>query len=143
MATAAKPRKSTPAGRRPRKSPATASAAKAKVKKKEILPVQKRAAAAQAEDLPDTKPEKFKRGDLINAVAARSPVKRSDLRLTVELVLDELGKALDSGKDLVIPPLGKITVKRRNPAKNGDILVSRIKLHKAASEGLADEGEDS
>ncbi|WP_430448993.1 HU family DNA-binding protein [Rhodophyticola sp.] len=86
--------------------------------------------------------EKFKRGDLLAAVAARSAMKRSDLRIVVELVLEELGKALDSGKDLVVPPLGKVNVKRRNPARNGDVLVTRIKRHQSSPEGLAKPGED-
>ncbi|RMA42454.1 HU family DNA-binding protein [Rhodophyticola porphyridii] len=86
--------------------------------------------------------EKFKRGDLLAAVAARSAMKRSDLRIVVELVLEELGKALDSGKDLVVPPLGKVNVKRRNPARNGDVLITRIKRHQSSPEGLADPGED-
>ena len=156
MATTTKPRKSTPAGRRSRKSTSTSKAATTEVASDTLedamTPVKKGGAAAAKAAVPAkdsavdaTAPAagKIKRGDLLDAVAARCALKRSDLRIAVELVLDELGTALDSGKDLVIPPLGKVVVKRRNEAKNGDVLITRIKRHKRGSEGLAEPDEDS
>ncbi|MBF9050674.1 hypothetical protein GTA62_14520 [Roseobacter sp. HKCCD9010] len=153
MATTTKPRKSTPAGRRSRKSTSTSKPATTEVASDKLedamTPVKKGGAAAAKAAVPakdsavDAAAGKIKRGDLLDAVAARCALKRSDLRIAVELVLDELGTALDSGKDLVIPPLGKVVVKRRNEAKNGDVLITRIKRHKRGSEGLAEPDEDS
>lgn len=161
MATSSKPRKSTPAGRRRTKTarsapkdataaamPAAETEAEAPVHNAAHKVTRGAASAADAEvadaetGTGGTGSEKFKRGDLLAAVAARSAMKRSDLRIVVELVLEELGKALDSGKDLVVPPLGKVNVKRRNPARNGDVLVTRIKRHQSSPEGLAKPGED-
>jgi DNA-binding protein HU-alpha len=66
----------------------------------------------------------------MQAVIARSAVKRSDIREVTELVLDEIGNALQAGRELNLAPLGKLSIKRRNEGNNGDVLVTRIKLMK-------------
>jgi DNA-binding protein HU-alpha len=73
------------------------------------------------------KPEMFRRNDLISAVADRSPIKRSDTKTVVELVLEELGKALDANEELALKPLGKITVKKTNATGNGANLTVKVK----------------
>jgi nucleoid DNA-binding protein len=59
-----------------------------------------------------------RRGDLLDAMAERSPMRRADLKVVMELVLEEMGKLLDDkGDELVLPPLGKLSVKKRVPAR--------------------------
>ena len=155
MATSGKstPRKSTPAGRKARTSPTRKSTgaadapseARAKLRAVETVPEPAEATAAEAEGTQDGR---FKRPDLIEAVSARSALKRSDLRVVVELVLDELGKAIDANEELVLPPLGKVMVKKRKPDEDGpDILTVKIRRPDAGSDAqgtspLADPDED-
>jgi hypothetical protein len=109
------------------------------------IEVQKAPKASKGDDAADTR---FKRTDLIEAVAERTALKRSDAKVVLELVLEELGKALDHNGELVLPPLGKLSVKRRKPDADGpDILT--VKLRRpgpaAAKDGespLADPDED-
>lgn len=86
--------------------------------------------------------EMFKRRDLIQAVSERADLKKSDVREFVDLVLDEMSKALTEGKELILPPMGKITIKRRTAQTNGDMLVAKIKL-KTREEAGADSSEDA
>jgi nucleoid DNA-binding protein len=78
--------------------------------------------------------ERARRGDLLDAVAERSPMRRADLKVVMELVLEEMGKLIDDGDELVLPPLGKLSVKKRVPrAGGGDMLT--VKLKRLAPEG--------
>ncbi len=91
---------------------------------------------------------RFKRADLIEAVAERTALKKSDAKVVLDLVLEELGRALDRTDELVLPPLGKLSVKRRKPDADGpDILT--LKLRRPGPSGskgdespLADPDED-
>jgi nucleoid DNA-binding protein len=77
-----------------------------------------------ADPAPDTT---FRRPDLIQAVAERSDLKRSDCKLVLELVLEELGKALDGRDELALPPLGKMSIKKRKVAGAGEMLTIKLK----------------
>jgi hypothetical protein len=160
-------RKSTPAGRKGRTSPtrkssvteakappaAQAAEARSHLRAVSLEPV---SPAPEAPDpvVADTKegdgaPDlRFKRPDLLEAVSQRTAMKRSDAKVVVELVLEELGKALDRNEELVLPPLGKLMVKNRKPDADGpDILTVKIRRPRDAGETggdspLADPGED-
>jgi hypothetical protein len=108
------------------------------------------AAPATPQD-PPVKPGKaqtFKRQDLVEAVCARSKVKRAEARVLIDLVLEELGKAFDTHGSLVLPPLGKVGIKRRRPETGTpDILTLKLRRTRSVDgEGdetpLADPGED-
>lgn len=96
-----------------------------------------------------SKPGHFKRQDLIEAVSARSAVKRSDVKAIVDLTLEELGRALDEQTDLALAPLGKLTIKRRlpetGPAETLTLKLRRAKANKEDGEEtpLAAASEDS
>ena len=158
-------RKSTPAGRKSRTSPTRKStrsdpaappAAKAAEARTHLRAVSFQAEAPAAPDVggaeaASTDP-RFKRPDLIEAVSQRTALKRSDAKVVLELVLDELGKALDQNDKLVMPPLGKLMVKNRKLDADGpDILTVKIRRPRDAAEDggegkgdspLADPGED-
>ena len=80
-------------------------------------------------DESDSKAESvaFKRNDLLAAVAARSALPKSDLRSVIELVLEEMGTALSDGKDLALPPLGRVKVQRRKESGGAEILSLRLR----------------
>lgn len=74
---------------------------------------------------------RFKRQALLEAVCARTPMKRGEVKTLVELVLDELGHAIDRNDELILPPLGKLSIKRRNAeGKSGDLLNMKLKRTK-------------
>jgi len=137
-------RKATPAG--PRKRPKAERAPMAAQVDTEARAPQETAPATGAEGdaAQDTR---FKRPDLIEAVAERTSLKRADAKVVLELVLEELGRALDTNEELVLPPLGKVMVKKRKPDDDGpDILTIKIRRPRPASGGtgetpLADPGE--
>jgi nucleoid DNA-binding protein len=79
-------------------------------------------ATAQAAD------DRARRGDLLDALAERSPMRRADLKVAMELVLEEMGKMLDAGDELVLPPLGKLSVKKRVAKPGGgDMLTVKLR----------------
>jgi nucleoid DNA-binding protein len=71
--------------------------------------------------------DRAKRSDLLDAVAERSALRRGDLRVAMDLVLEELGKLLDAGDEVVVPPLGKLSVKKRVARDGGDMLTVKLK----------------
>jgi nucleoid DNA-binding protein len=85
--------------------------------------------AAVAPDPAAAAPEaaRARRGDLLDAVVERSPMRRPDLKPVVELVLEEIGRLLDAGEEVVVPPLGKLSVKKRVAKSGGDLLTLKLK----------------
>lgn len=81
----------------------------------------------ESESIPPKEPESFRRNDLLDAVAARSALPKSDLRAVIEVVLDEMGEALASGRDLAVPPLGRVKVQRRKKNDGAEILTLRLR----------------
>lgn len=156
-------RKATPAGRKSRTTPArttpdTATGPEAErrahLRAVEVTgqaePEAPTAEGAEPKSVPAAEDEdtRFKRPDLIEAVSERTALKRADAKVVLELVLDELGRALDRNEELVLPPLGKLMVKKRKPDADGpDILTVKIRRPRdTGGQGgetpLADPGED-
>lgn len=87
--------------------------------------------------------------DLVDRVAEASDQKKKDVRDVVEAVLAVLGKAIDAGEVLNLPPLGKLRVARAATAEAGAITLKLRRggggkgSEKAEKEGLAEDGEDS
>lgn len=106
------------------------------------------AVEATAAVLASADDDRLKRPDLIEAVAKRVSLKRSEAKMVFDVVLDEIGKALDASDEVVVPPLGKLMVKKRLEKPGGDMLT--LKLKRAAADPaagdvapLADTDEDS
>lgn len=80
--------------------------------------------------------------DLVDMVAERTGGKKADLKQMVEATLEAIGVALATGKDLNVPPLGKLRVAKNKPP----VMTLKLRLAdgpKAAGLALADEDEDS
>lgn len=85
---------------------------------------------------PDTR---FKRQALLDAVCAKAPIKRTDAKTLIDVLLDELGRAIDSNDELILPPLGKLSIKRRNTeGAGGDVLTIKLKRANDAGAGGGD-----
>lgn len=91
--------------------------------------------------------------DFVARVAEATGAKVKDVKTTIDATLAELGRALDAGETLVLPPLGRVSVV---PAKaDGNAGMIRLKLRRVlgkaegaaqkddAKEALAEAGEDS
>lgn len=75
----------------------------------------------------------LKARDLIARVAEATGTKAKDIKSTVEATLAELGKSLDAGEMLVLPPLGKLRI---TPAKaEGGSGPMKLKLNRGAAAG--------
>ena len=68
--------------------------------------------------------------DLVARVAEATGAKVKDVRDTVEAILAEIGKALDQGQSLQVPPLGKLSVAPRKG--DDDTSPIKLKLRRAA-----------
>lgn len=79
--------------------------------------------------------DRLKRPDLIEAIAKRVSLKRSEAKMMFDVVLDEIGKALDASDEVVVPPLGKLMVKKRMEKPGGTMLT--VKLKRAAEDPAA------
>lgn len=78
--------------------------------------------------------------DMVDRVALASGAKKKGLREIVEAVLLEMGNALSEGKELNLPPLGRVRVNRQK----GDLMVVKVKrpvtdksVKKDVTEGVA------
>ena len=74
------------------------------------------------------KKQPYKMQDLMQAIADRTELKRSELREAAGLVCEAIGQALDDGQTVSLPGLGKITPRKRDSKPGGDMLTARIKL---------------
>lgn len=84
----------------------------------------------------------IKTKDLIDTVAAATGAKKPEVKKIVEATLLAIGRALATGNDMVVPPLGKLRVVK----DNGVALTLKLRLAdeaKAAGLALADADEDS
>ena len=68
--------------------------------------------------------------DLIERVASASEQNKKDVRLIVEATLAELGKALEGGESLNLPPLGKVRIANQRSDATG--LMMTLKLRRNA-----------
>lgn len=118
--------------------PAVKPAAKPAAKKPALKPVAKPASQPAAEAaLPAAKAAKpaavegpvLRAKDLVARVAEATGAKVKDVRPTVEATLAELGKALDLGHTLQLPPLGKLSVTPRKSATDSSPI--KLKLRRA------------
>jgi nucleoid DNA-binding protein len=145
-ATSAGRRKSTPAttaataaSRTKAAAVAMRSAAKAAAASAAPAPaagVSAEAAVASAAAVKTATPsDAMRRPDLIQAVAERVSLRRAEAKMVFDVVLDEIGKALDANEEVIVPPLGKLMVKKRIEKPGGEMLT--LKLKRAAEDPTA------
>ena len=86
--------------------------------------------------------------DLVERVSNAGDFKKKDVRDIVEATLAELGRALEAGEVLNLPPFGKLRVGRSRDLANGSMMTLKLRRmpaktggKKARIEGLADAGE--
>ena len=122
-------------------APKSKAAAKATVKPSD-KPALKAVTAPKSDSKPKAKIEALKRRTLLEAVAMRVGVKRTDAREVMDAVLVEMAEALDQGRDLILPPFGKVMLRKDKDGQDGRPMVARIKLIEADKRGASAEETD-
>ena len=122
-------------------APKSKAAVKATAKPSE-KPALKAVTAPKFESKPKAKIEALKRRTLLEAVAMRVGVKRTDAREVMDAVLVEMAEALDQGRDLILPPFGKVMLRKDKDGQDGRPMVARIKLIEADKRGASAEETD-
>ncbi len=122
-------------------APKSKAAVKATAKPSD-KPALKAVTAPKFESKPKAKIEALKRRTLLEAVAMRVGVKRTDAREVMDAVLVEMAEALDQGRDLILPPFGKVMLRKDKDGQDGRPMVARIKLIEADKRGASAEETD-
>lgn len=121
--------------------------------KPEVKPVAMQAAGAPPAESTELARAKVTQSlrvkDLVERVAAAGAFKKKDVRDIVEATLVELGRALEDGYSLNLPPFGKMHIRNSRATDNG-ISAMTLKLRRGPSkttgakvekEALAEAGE--
>ncbi len=69
----------------------------------------------------------MRKKELIDAVVAKSGIKKKDAKPVIEAMLEVLGSALQDGRELNLQPLGKVKVNREKKLAVGKVLITRIR----------------
>ncbi|GHF53420.1 HU family DNA-binding protein [Seohaeicola zhoushanensis] len=112
------------------KPPADSVAAKAARPRRKAKAKVDGAAPAAGADL--------KKAELIELVVARSGLQKKAVKPAVEAILSALGEAIEAGRPLNLPPLGRLRVARTEQKEKGSLSV--LKLRRGA--GVKDSGKD-
>ena len=82
--------------------------------------------------VPVSSSEMVRKQDFIDAAVARTDVKKRDAKPAIEAALAELVDTLAAGKDVHLPPLGKIKVVKTKDLGNGSqVLTLKLRTMKA------------
>ncbi|MGB7241635.1 MAG: HU family DNA-binding protein [Sulfitobacter sp.] len=69
----------------------------------------------------------MRKKELIDRVVSRSGIKKKDAKPVVEAMLAVLGEALADCRELILPPLGKLKVRREKKLPNGLAMVVKVR----------------
>ncbi|APX11237.1 hypothetical protein BWR18_05700 [Tateyamaria omphalii] len=69
----------------------------------------------------------MRKKELVEAVVARSGLKKKDVKPAVEATLAVLGDALKEGRTLNLEPMGKVKINREKMLASGRMMVARIR----------------
>lgn len=72
----------------------------------------------------------IKRKEIFDLVAKRTDVNRADTRAVFDATLETLSEMIAQHEEIVVPPLGKIKVKRKEEKPNGTLAILRVMLRK-------------
>ena len=110
--------KTTPA--KPKTTPATTAAKKA-------VPATAPAATVVEAPQPVIMGPVMRKRELIELVVTRSGVKKKDAKPVVEAVLATLGEALADGRELILPPMGRMMIRKERMVANARIMTLKVR----------------
>lgn len=97
-------------------------------------------ATVVTEKAPTTTAPMMKKKELLDLVVERSGVRKKFAKPTVEAMMAVLGEAIAEGRDLNLPPMGKIKQQRTKDAANVRVTVAKIRQSKDS--GAAKDTDD-
>jgi len=118
----------------------TASAAAKSGASKPASPAAK--ATVVTDTTPTTTAPMMKKRELLELVVERSGVRKKFAKPVVEAMMAVLGEAIAEGRDLNLPPMGKIKQQRTKDASNVRVTVAKIRQNKPDSDAASDSGEE-
>ncbi|WP_235602352.1 HU family DNA-binding protein [Sulfitobacter geojensis] len=69
----------------------------------------------------------MRKKELIDTVVERSGMKKKDVKPVVEMMLSVLGEAIGDNRELNLPPMGRMKIRREKKLSNGRIVVAKIR----------------
>ena len=85
----------------------------------------------------------MRKKELIDQVVKRSGIKKKDAKPVVESLLSVLGEALADNRELVLPPFGKVKVRREKQMPNGRVMVVKVRQSAPPQPGPSDKVPDA
>lgn len=92
---------------------------------------------------PVVAPADLRKKELIDLVVERSGAKKRDAKPAIEATLAVLGEMLASGRELNLPPLGKVRINRVEEKANGRVIICKLRQPRAAASEPKDTLADS
>ncbi|MER5171401.1 HU family DNA-binding protein [Thioclava kandeliae] len=84
----------------------------------------------------------LRKKDLVDRVVERSGLKKPQVKAALDALLEELGEQLAEDTPLILPPLGKLRVTRRDAKGQGEVLVLKLRRSAPASHGAGDDEKE-
>lgn len=75
----------------------------------------------------------MRKKELIDTVVTRSGIKKKDAKPVAEAMLAVLGEALAEGRELILPPLGKVVVRKEKKLPRGKMMIVKVRQTTAPS----------
>lgn len=72
----------------------------------------------------------MRKPELVDAVIAKTGMKKKDVKPIIEAALAVLGSALQDGRELNLEPMGKIKINRAKKMSEGQVMVAKIRQPK-------------
>ena len=94
------------------------------------------AAASPVTATPSDKGTALRNKELIDSAVARSGVRKKFARPAIEAAIKILSEAILSGRDLNLPPLGKVKLQRSKDVGGNRISMAKIRQSKGANKRL-------
>jgi nucleoid DNA-binding protein len=95
-------------------------------------------------DTAKTEEAMLKKPELLDAVVARTNLKKRDVKPAVEAALAVLGDALRDEKIINLPPLGKLRLVKSKPLDGGaSVMTLKLRTPKNASAVTRDDSDDA
>tara|TARA_R110002074_G_scaffold6197_2_gene28866 strand:+ start:3993 stop:4553 length:561 start_codon:yes stop_codon:yes gene_type:complete len=69
----------------------------------------------------------MRKKELIDTVVTRSGMKKKDAKPIVDTMLAVLGEALADNRELILPPMGRVKVRKEKKLPNGRVLVVKVR----------------
>ena len=78
-------------------------------------------------DLPSAAAPELRKKELIDTVVERSGIKKRDVKPVIEAMLAVLGENIADGRDINIPPFGKLKVTRMKKTTKASVMTMRLR----------------